>query len=267
MVKRLFKHEVLSYLRTVLPMHMVLLGIALLSRIIQLFDNNSTAYEIIFWSSVVAFIVGCMVCYLLTVVFGIKRFYTNMFTSEGYLTLTLPVTPHQHILVKNVVAVLTQISSLIMILISTCVIMFGDVCIEAFKAAGYLLKLLYREYNYHASIYIFEFVVALVVYFSASYLLYYACIALGQRSKKNRVGAAVGVFFIYYLIVQVIGTTISILTTVYYEFFEKIIRYLSKHPTFTIHLVLIAVIVISAVLSIICYAITKRTITKKLNLE
>ena len=62
MVNKLFKHELNSYLRVVLPMHMVLIGVALLGRFVQLFDNDSTAYNIVFWSSVVVFCVGVVAC-------------------------------------------------------------------------------------------------------------------------------------------------------------------------------------------------------------
>lgn len=269
MVSKLFKHEINSYLRVVLPMHMVLIGIALLGRFVQLFDNNSTAYNIVFWSSVVAFIVGVVVCILLTLIFGIKRFYSNLFTSEGYLSFTLPVTSTQHIMVKNIVAVISQIASLVMIIIATCIITFGDVCVELFKAGGYLVKVFYQELGYHATLYIIEFIVALVVTLSATYMLYYACIAIGQTAKKNRVAAAVGVFFIYYLIVQIISTVIIIIVTVFYDqlHITMLLKYLENHPVFTCHIILCGIAVVGALLSLLYFAITKRIITKKLNLE
>ena len=269
MVSKLFKHEINSYLRVVLPMHMVLIGIALLGRFVQLFDNNSTAYNIVFWSSVVAFIVGVVVCILLTLIFGIKRFYSNLFTSEGYLSFTLPVTSTQHIMVKNIVAVISQVASLVMIIIATCIITFGDVCVELFKAGGYLVKFFYREFGYHTVLYIIEFIVALFIALSATYMLYYACIALGQRAKKNRVGAAVGVFFLYYFIIQVLGTIFIVVVNNYWKELglDKLFDYLSEHPITTGHIVLCGIIVVSALFSLLYYTITKKTITNKLNLE
>lgn len=269
MVNKLFKHELNSYLRVVLPMHMVLIGVALLGRFVQLFDNDSTAYNIVFWSSVVVFCVGVVACILLTLVFGIRRFYTNLFTSEGYLSFTLPVTSTQHILVKNIVAVVSQVASLIMILFATCVITLGDVCVELFKAGGYLLKFFYREFDYHTILYIVEFIIALFVALCATYMLYYACIALGQRAKKNRVAAAVGVFFIYYLIMQVLATVFIIIVSVFYEqlHIEQILEYLETHPIFTVHLALCGTIVVDSLLWLLYYAITKSTIKNKLNLE
>lgn len=269
MVKKLFKHEIDAYLRTILPMHMILLGIAILGRFIQLFDNNSTAYNIVFWSSVVAFIIGVIVCIVLTLVFGIRRFYTNLFTSEGYLSFTLPVTATQHIWVKNTVAIISQLASLVMILISCCTITLGDVCVELFKAAGYIIKVFFGKYGQHTSLYILEFILTLFITISATYMLYYACIALGQRAKKNRVASAVGIFFIYYVIMQVLATIFIIIFTVFYDQLgiEELLQYLLDHPILKNHLGFGIVIVLEAIGLAIFYAITKSTIKNRLNLE
>ncbi|MBR2715524.1 MAG: hypothetical protein IKB73_04885 [Ruminococcus sp.] len=269
MVKKLFKHEFYAYLRVVFPMHIILLGIAILSRIIQLFDNNSLSYDIMFWSSVIAFIVGCVVCFLLTFVFGIRRFYSNIYSHEGYLTLTLPVNPTQHILVKNVVALTAQITSLLMILLSVCVITLGDVCVELFKVVGYVLHIAYDEVGQHTTLYIIEIILCLVISISTSFMLFYACISLGQRAKKNRVAAAVGIYCLYYFIVQVIGTIFIILVTVFSEQLRlyDLLMYLTEHPIVTNHIGFCAVIVVSGLLNLLYFAITKKTITKKLNLE
>ena len=269
MVKKLFKHEMYAYLRTILPMHMILIGIGLLGRFVQLFENDSTAYDIVFWSSVVAFCIGVVVCVLLTFIFGIRRFYTNLFTSEGYLSFTLPVTPTQHIFVKNTVAFIAQLFSIVMISIATCVITFGDVCVELFRALGYIIKQFYIQYSQHTTLFILEIIVTLVVVISTSYMLFYACIALGQRAKKNRVACAVGIFFAYYMILQVLGTIAIIIVNTFYEelHIEEILNYLYYHPIFTNHLGWCLAIVISLLLNLLYFAVTKSSITKKLNLE
>lgn len=270
MVNKLIKHETRFYLRTLLPMYAVLLGVAVLGRFVQLFDNDTTAYNIIFTSSIVAFVVACVVCFLLTLIFGIKRFYSNLFSCEGYLTFTLPVTSSQHLFVKVLTATLSMISSLIMIIISVCFITFGEVCIELFKAAGYLVKQLYIYSGaLHATAFIAELIVSVILAFAMSYLLFYACISIGQTAKKNRIAAAVGVYFGYYLIEQVLGTVIIVLVNEYYEqwHLDKLMEYLSKHDILATHLFFGVIIILSGLLGLLFYAISKKVITKKLNLE
>ncbi len=268
MVKKLFKHELYAYLRTIIPMHLILIGVALLGRIVQFFENDSTTYRIIFVSSVVAFGVGAVVCIVLTLFFGIRRFYQNLFTGEGYLSFTLPVTETQHIWVKNTVAVLSQIASLLMILLAACVITFGDVCIEVFKAGGYLLKYAHEECGFHIFLYAVEFIVVLYLALSVSFMLYYACIAIGQRAKKNRVAAAIGVYFIYYFITQVLGTiAIIIFDNIDYEVIDKIVEWIERNPFESIHIAAGIAFVLLSIFGTICYAITKHSVSKKLNLE
>lgn len=269
MVKKLFKHEIQAYVRTIIPMHLVLLGIALMGRFVQIFENDSDAYLIVFYSSVIAFIIGAVVCLLLTTFFGIKRFYSNLFSHEGYLSFTLPVTSTQHIMVKNIVATLFQVLSVIMILICTCAITMGDVCIELFKAGGYLIKVLHEVFGFHATLFILEGIINFIFAISSGMMIYYACIAIGQRAKKNRVAAAIGVYFIYYLICQVIGTIFVVVVTVFYEPWniEQFLMYLADDPIFTNHLTFVVGIVISAILFVVGFVITKCTIDRKLNLE
>lgn len=269
MVKKLFKHECNAYLRTVIPMHLVLIGIALLGRFVQLFDNNSDAYNIFFVSTVIVFAIGCIVCTLLTLVFGIKRFYTNMFSTEGYLTLTLPVSATQHIFVKTVVAVLMQFSSFLMIALSVCVITFGDVCVELFKAEVFFIKNMYETIGAQTILIILEFVVCAFVSVCSAYLIYFACIALGQRAKKNRVATSVGIFFAYYMIVQFISTImVIVISTMSYNInMEKIAAYISAHPTLPLHMAFAIAVVIDSLLGLLAFTITKNTITKKLNIE
>ena len=97
MVKKLMKFELASYMRSLLPFQLILLGIALLHRFVQLFENDGDAYWTFFSSSTAIIIIACIVTLVATVALCIARFYKNMFTGEGYLSFTLPVTVHQHI--------------------------------------------------------------------------------------------------------------------------------------------------------------------------
>ena len=269
MVKKLFKHEFYAYLRTILPMHLILIGVAALGRFVQLFESDSTAYEITFISSIIVFIIGAIVCSILTMVFGIRRFYTNLFSHEGYLSFTLPVTPTQHIWVKNIVAVVAQIVSLAMIGISICVLTLGDVCKELFKAFFYLVKWMYAETGFHATLFSIEAIIFVVLAISTTFMLFYACIALGQRAKKNRIGAAVGVFFIYYFVMQLISTICIIIAAVFEEQLrlEELFMYFDKHPIPAVHIAFGVYSVILATGFVIFYLVTKNTIKNRLNLE
>ena len=102
MVKKLIKHEFIAYSRSLLPIELALIGIAIVLRFIQFFENQTTGYSILFGSAIFAFCAAIVVCLVMTFIVAIQRYYKNLFKSEGYLTLTLPVTHSQHIFTKKI---------------------------------------------------------------------------------------------------------------------------------------------------------------------
>lgn len=269
MVKKLFKHEVLAYTRILWIVWAILLGVAALGRFVQLFEYDAVPYHIINGSSIFMYGVAVIGVLVFPLIFGVMRFYKNLFTGEGYLTFTLPVTPFQHVLFKVLTAVLMTVGSLIMVLISVAVITAGEVFGEILKAAEYLIKLVLQdERALHIVLYAVEFFLMVLAAVFSEFLLFYACIAIGQTFKKNRVLGAVGAYVIYYVICQVFGTIITVVFSLLsFEFMEKIGRFIMEHLITVIHCGLCGLTVLSALLALVYFLITHGIIRKKLNLE
>lgn len=269
MVKKLFKHEIFAYLRTVIPLYIALLGVALCGRIIQFFENDSIAFDIIMGASVTVYAVTAIATLLLTFVFVVVRFYKNMYTGEGYLTFTLPVTVSQHITVKLFVALLFQFLSIIGVLLSVAVITFGELFTEIIKALSYLIKMFTENMGYHLWLFAIEFLVALVFLFIYEYMVYYTCISIGQLSRKNRIISAIGVYFAYYIITQIIGTIIVVLVTLLENssIVENVIQFIERHHYATAHIVACGAILFMSIISAVLFFVNRSIMTKKLNLE
>lgn len=269
MVKKLFKQELISYIRSLLPMELVLLGIAALTRIIQFFEVDSISYEIISVSSIVALVVSMVVCLVMTEVIAIKRYYSNLFTNEGYLTLTLPVANSAHIITKLVCAVCVNIISFLNVILAVCIATAGEVCKEIFKAGFYLLEKFIEYTKVDGVFYIIEIIILFIVTLAVQMLLFYTCITLGQMAKKNRVLAAFGVYFGYYFICQTLGTVMTVFATAFYDILplEQIALFAERNPYEFVHIILCLSIILSLVMGLIYYAISIRVINRKLNLE
>ena len=99
MVKTLFKYEFKSYLKTLIPFNIVLLSIAAFTRLIQFFDLDivgyDVVYDIVFALATMTYVLAIVACFAAVFVMAIIRFYKNLYTAEGYLSFTLPVTPGQ----------------------------------------------------------------------------------------------------------------------------------------------------------------------------
>ena len=269
MVKKLFKHEFLAYARIMSVVYIILLSIATVSRIIQFLENDSITYTIISVFSYSTYVISILMAISFSFIFSIVRFYKNLFTCEGYLSFTLPVTSSQHIVVKSVTAVSFNLITWIVIFISGCIITAGDMLVEIFKMIGYILKKLFELAKFHTVIIAAELAVLLLVLSFSSILLYYTFISIGQLFKKNRILAAVGAYFVYYIITQIISAIFSIIFIFLADTpaMEILGEYITLHPYVTIHTVLCGLILLTGVFSLIYFIVVRFIITKKLNLE
>ena len=269
MVRKLFKHEFLAYARVMSLVYIILLTMATVGRVIQFFENDSIVYTIVSVIANITYSVSIFAAIAFCSVFTIVRFYKNLFTSEGYLSFTLPVTPSQHILVKSVTALSFDILTWIVILISGCIITAGEMLTEIFKALGYIFRKLYELASFQSILIGVEVLLLLLVLSVSGILLYYLFIAIGQLFKKNRILAAVGASFVYYILTQICSTIVLIVFSVFVspEALEAFGQFVLSHPYTSIHVGMCSLIVLSGIFSVIYFLVTKVIITKKLNLE
>lgn len=266
MVRKLIKYDFQSYLRLLLPAQLVLIGIAALNRIVQLFeDTGSSIYNITFASSAALYGIGIVALWLLTIIVALVRFYQGMYSREGYLSHTLPVTPSQHILSKLFTYVIFSLGALLAIFVSLCVITLGEVNIELFKAFLYLMREFFRYFQVNGALYIIEFLLLSVASVMAEMLMLYMCISIGQLAKK-KILLSVGVFFGLYVIGQIISTILIIIGTLNAEALSELYQTIEKHPVPFLHILLCGWLVVQAALGLIFFFISKHIMEKKLNL-
>lgn len=273
MVKKLFKHEFLAYTRIMGIVYIILLTVAAAGRVVQLFEDDSLSYSIVSTISFITYGVSIGAALGFTTVLAIVRFYKNLFTAEGYLSFTLPVTPTQHILVKAVTAVTMAVATLVAVLLSVSVITAGEVLVEIWKAVAYLLGKAYEVIGIHTAVIGVELVILLLAALFSGLLLYYTFISIGQLFKKNRILSAVGAYFAWYIFTQIISTIFLVVFSVFAstEAFQGMIQRLGNfvmaHPYVFVHSCIWIVIALTAVFTLVEFLIIRRIITRRLNLE
>ena len=277
MVKKLFKHEIAYYTRSMLLIYGILLAIAAVSRVIQFFEADNTVYITLNIISILTYALGIIAVFAMTMVFTVTRYYRNLFTSEGYLSFTLPVTPTQHILIKLSAAVLTHVASMIVVLISACIITAGDVLVEISKAIAYVIDIIpdrlafmFRdttaaEWQVNIWLFVAEFILLMIVAVIYQMLLFYGCITVGQMSHKNRVLTAVGVYFGYYMATQAVGTVLVIVSQ--YLPWEDLSLTFMQMPIESIHILLIGYTLLNLAVATGLFFVSRFIIRRKLNLE
>lgn len=273
MVKTLFKHEFKAWLRVLPLFWLAMAGVAAAGRIVQFFEADTVYYKLVFGSAIFLFAASAFVLLLTPSVFGIYRFYRNLFTGEGYLSFTLPVTPAQHLWVKVITAVCFDVLSLVVLMLSGMLLMVGDVLVEVWKATAYLWEQIVtqipKDVAPHLIGYILEYLLLLLIGLFGGHLMYQSCICIGQLARKNRVLLAVGVYFGYQLVAQILSTIMSVVFTVLgvTGALDKIMAVVDKHPYASVHVLLCGLAVISLIAAGIYWWICHRIMNKRLNLE
>lgn len=269
MVRKLWKHEYLAWLRVLPLIYGITLAIAAMLRLVLVFENDSVYYNIVLFSAVAMLMIALIVTAASATVFGIQRFYKNLFTGEGYLTHTLPVTPAAHLWVKVLTAVSFDIASVIVCVLAGMIVTAGEVFSEVCKAAAYLFGYIPKAFAGHFAGWTAEMILIVVVAALGSHLFYYLCICIGQLFRKNRVLAAVGVYFGFYIISQILSTVMMVVFVILGEagVWDDILELVGRHPEASVHVFFVGIIVLSALAALAEYWICHRIIRKKLNLE
>lgn len=268
MVKKLFKHEFKAWLRIMAVVWAVMLAFAAVYRLFLCFESDSVAYTVISVLAAMIFIIFLSVCIIFCEVFGVVRFYKNLFTGEGYLSFTLPVTAANHLWVKALTTAAMVLITFLMIGVSVLIVTAGDVLTEVWKAAAYLWGEIPPKNVGHMIGYGVEMTVLVLASILFTPMLYYACICIGQLFRKHRVLGAIGVYFGYYYICQIIGTVIMGVLTVFTEtVMEETVVEMVAFPYEGFHGLLGGSIVWTVGIGMVYFAICHHIMTKKLNLE
>ncbi len=271
MVTKLLKHEFIYYFRTFGVFLPIVLVIGVMARVFRLFENSdSVIVEIAIFSSFSMLIVACAALIMLSVVVAVVRFYKNMFSAEGYLTFTLPVTNSEHIFVKLLTAMCCQAVCFLTVIVTATIALSG----EPFRDLSELSSVIFSEFYELCGAanligFIIEMLLITLLSVVGNMLLYYACITVGQTAKKNRILMAVGAYFVYYIATQIISTVLVMVVTVLgiSGAFDGIVAWLEDNMIATLHISFGISIVIYAAMAVAFWIVTQMIMTKKLNLE
>ncbi len=269
MVKKLFKHELFALGRVLLIMQGILLAAAVFLRVLQFFESEHLVYSIVFFFAALLYGVAVFVNSMAPLVMAVVRYYRNLFTAEGYLSFSLPVTASQHLMVKALGALVFQVVSWVVTALSLVIVMAGDVLHEVGLAAAYLFKQIPADVSGNMFLWGFELLLIFAVSFLSQVFLYYGCVSIGQLSRKNRVLFAVGVYFAYYVATQVLGTVLTVLVAVLGDHipFDILAEFMEAHPIAFVHLFLCGMLLLTVVFTVAYFFVSHAIIRKRLNLE
>lgn len=277
MLGKLFKHEWKAISKLLLVLHGFILIFAILSRI---FFEASGGFDVAASAGAekaVGVITGLLIFFLMLILFCAAvftsvyigyRFYKNIFTEQGYLTNTLPVTPTQIIVSKGLTGLLWTVIDVI-VLAAALLIMFANG-----EFMSVLLSALGRCFHYLFALPAFCWIFLIMLLLSPflTILHLYFCVAVGSLVPNHKILGAIGVYIVSYVAVQVFSTVILALTGIGFGVANiDTTGMTGAETTYYLGSLLIPMFLIillcEIIATLVCFFVTKYIMTKKLNLE
>lgn len=261
MLSKLFKHEFKYYVRIYSAIYIIIAVTAVLTKFLPtLVEGVSEDSETLF-HIVVFFFISLLIGGITFILFGasiisyfvgIKRFNKSMFSSEGYLTNTLPVTSASLIAVKLITTVVFYIITRIV-----CSFVWQIVLLDDFDFSTLLLEFGTSSHDAPIGEAVSDFFSGIISY-SAFILMSYMCLAMQsslRMSKFLSVLCAIGMLFANVIALAIILGIASGVTgkDILRDEFAQIENIIS--------------IVYYAVICTGLFFITNLLVSKKLNLE
>lgn len=259
MLNKLLKYEFKSTGRTFLPIYGALLITSFLTRLFVFNKDFSNSFFLRLFQVVISSLFGFLlmaVC-ILTLVVSLQRFYKNLLGEEGYLSMTLPVRPWQHILCKSLTSLVWYIFSSIAAILAFVILayekgMLGDF----FKAIVTLI----RRGSLNAQILTAcgEFFLFAALGILAFTMMLYASMALGQLNANKRLLTSFGAFLALNFLVQILMGVLGNLAV------QWVFPMSSR---WALNVALLLSIVVELFFLAGFFAITNYILSRKLNLE
>lgn len=203
------------------------------------------------------------------------RFYRNLYTDEGYLMHTLPVTKRQLVLSKLLIHTVCMMITQILLVFSICVTMFPLMALlldePELSSPMVLLMQSVREATGTMGISLPAFflciAIATLIGQVSGILSIYCAISLGQTFHRHKVMGSILCYIGIYCLIQTL-TTILTMPQMYTHISQtESAPFVNPHVPVYLYSILLSVSVESLFIGIACYILTLYLMNKRLNLQ
>ena len=207
MLMKLIKHDVKSIGNLLLPLNgiillMTLVGVGLRWTRLFVWDNVGPLVGIL----LVTYVVGMAVIAVVSYFYPIIHFYRNLFSRQGYLTFTLPVSSWKILFSKTLVG-------FVWYLVNISVALFSVWAVTGFVRipSGYIASInVYLMAEIGMS---FATLMGWILGITLTSLLWslitaYFSISIGQLFAKHKIVASVAAYIVIYMVMQILVTIV-----------------------------------------------------------
>ncbi len=260
MLSKLLKYDFKSLSKILIPVYLVSLLLALLTRVINMLADKFHIFSVPSGFISGIFVVVLIAIPIATFIFTILKFYQNLIKDEGYLMHTLPVSKNSLILSKT-------ISSTVFIILSfVFTILFLFVGVYGLWFDSSFLSLIWDLFKQIDTLFIILTLLSILISVIYNQVMIYASIALGQK-HNNKVMYSVIYGVVLYNVTQILSVVILIPVMFLDPNYQKYINGTSISDFGLINGYLLFALFLSILFTVAYYILTVKVLDKKLNLE
>lgn len=260
MLGKLFKHELKETGKLLLPLNLIIVVYTFIGAIMlgsRLFENDYMTMMGV--ASLLLYILSIFAIFIVTFVFFAVRFYKTMYSNQGYLTHTLPVSTgsiiHTKVLVSSFWVLVTMIITVVSI--------FTMVAVPLGKHIPELYEEFYVEFSF---IELVPIIILAVLGCLERVLVMYVSLSIGQLFNQYRVLAAIVTYVVINIATNIMETvTVFVVDFAAIDILEKASE--SVSTSYYFHSLLSFTTIENLILCIVFYLVCYFLTTKKLNLE
>lgn len=199
------------------------------------------------------------------------HFYKTMFTDEGYLTHTLPVTSHALLISKILPMMAWQMLATVAILVSVAI--FGNMAILALNSDGLTFREIYgqifevlAEEGFFGNMSLIGFITSMLCAFLAGIvsgaMMIVGSVSIGQMVGKHKVLGSIGAYFAINTVVQIISSIVFVPVVVF-----KVSNEMPESVFDVLTPCYFGMSVLAILVSVGLYFLSEYLIRRKLNLD
>lgn len=217
MLKKLLKYEWKDTRKLLLPINLTIvvltaIGCALLCT--SIFDSDAGSILAVLF--MLFYIFALIAFSSTTIIYLYVRFYKNLYTREGYLMHTLPVTEEQLFHSKFIIGNFWFCLNSLLTLLSTMALGFAaglrEAVMEISEHFSDGTAFSFEEvFGSPIPMFLFWVVIVIIVSSVSSILMGYASVLLGQQLQKNKLAASIGFYFAFYMVIQIISSIVAMI--------------------------------------------------------
>lgn len=226
MLSKLLKHEFMVTWKIPVLLDAVLIGLGLMSYVALRavpHMEDSIGVLVLLFALIGIFYIGLIAASIILQIYLVLRYYRNLYTEEGYLTFTLPVSPDHILNAKLINGYIWELLSLICTLASLFIAAAGMLQAMAVNSAELqeFADEMMSIFGVDDPHFIISILLMGIISPLASTMSLYFCVTVGQLWQKHKILGAILCYIGIYVANQIMAQVAIFSSAGFFEFMDE----------------------------------------------